>query len=177
MSTLRRPVGPDDHVQGSREAPVLLVEYGDFECPFCGAAHGEVRRLQQLLGDRLGFVFRNFPLTQSHAHAQQAAEAAEAAGAQGRYWEMHDILFEHQQALEPEDLVSYAGLLQLDVRQFERDLDQHRFAERVRDDFMDGIRSGVNGTPTFFINGVRHDGSPTFDGLLARIERGQSAHY
>ncbi|MCC6313570.1 MAG: thioredoxin domain-containing protein [Thermomicrobiales bacterium] len=156
-ATLTPPVGPRDHAQGSADAPVTLVEYGDYECPFCGEAYGIVKQLQADEGSRLRFVFRNFPLTQSHPFAEKAAEAAEAAGAQGKFWEMHDMLYEHQDALEPQDLIAYATELGLDVERFTRDLDAGTYAERVREDFMSGVRSGVNGTPTFFINGRRLD--------------------
>ena len=115
------------------------------------------------------FTFRHFPLATAHPHAQQAAEAAEAAGAQGAFWEMHDTLFENQQALEDEDLVNYAGQLELDLNQFITDLGTHVYAPRVREDFLSGARSGVNGTPTFFINGLRHDGSYDFDALMVAI--------
>ncbi|CAM4009391.1 thioredoxin domain-containing protein [Corallococcus sp. ZKHCc1 1396] len=175
MSRLRRAVGADDHVQGPRDAPVILVEYGDYQCPYCGQAYGEVKRLQQTLGDRLGLVFRNFPLTQAHPLALQAAEAAEAAGAQGRFWEMHDLLFENQDALERPVLLSHAEGLALDVDRFREDLESHRFEERVRRDFMDGVRSGVNGTPTFFANGHRHDGSFRAGDLLEALTGGLGA--
>ncbi len=170
MSPLRRPVGPDDHLLGPPDAPVTLVEYGDYECPYCGQAHRDLKRLRKVLGAQLAYVYRHFPLSQVHPHALSAAEAAEAAGAQGRFWEMHDMLFENQQRLEPTALLSYAEALGLDLPQFVRDLQEHHFADRIRRDFIDGVRSGVNGTPTFFINGVRHDGGYTFDALLAAID-------
>src|SRR5712691_8170588 len=152
-------VSQRDHQQGPETAPVTLVEYGDYECPYGREAYPIVKEIQRRLGDRMRFVFRNFPLTQSHPHAEHAAEAAEAAGAQGKFWEMHDSLFEHQQALDDHHLVAYAAELQLDLPRFERGLTEHRFAPRVREDFLIGVRSGVNGTPTFFINGSRHDDS------------------
>jgi protein-disulfide isomerase len=151
-------------------APVTLVEYGDYECPFCGQAHHVVTQLQQLLGRHLRFVFRHFPLATVHPHAQYAAEAAEAAGAQGKFWEMHYMLFEHQHALEDDDLVQYAAALGLGLHRFASELSMHIHAARVREDFMSGVRSDVNGTPTFFINGVRHDGSSDFDTLMEAIE-------
>ncbi|WP_375758005.1 DsbA family protein [Corallococcus exercitus] len=166
MSRLRRPPGPDDRFQGPRDAPVILVEYGDYQCPYCGAAYGEVKQLQERLGSRMGLVFRDFPLTQSHPQALQAAEAASAADAQGRFWEMHDLLFEHQDALERPGLLALAEALALDMDRFRADLDSHRFEARVQRDFMDGVRSGVNGTPTFFANGHRHDGPFDADSLL-----------
>jgi protein-disulfide isomerase len=148
-----------DHAQGSPDAAVTLVEYGDYECPYCGAAYPIVKEVQARLGERLRFVFRNFPITTSHPHAQRAAEAAEAAAAQGRFWEMHDHLYEHQRHLEDADLHAYAEQLGLDVARFDNELATHAHADRVREDFMSGVRSGVNGTPTFYINGARHDSS------------------
>ena len=156
---LTPPVSARDHVAGPDDAPVTLVEYGDYECPYCGMASPIVKRARQDLGTRLCFVFRNFPLAESHPHARIAAQAAEAAGAQGKFWEMHDMLFEHQDALEVEDLVGYAKSLGLDVQQFARELETGTYEKRVRDDFRSGVRSGVNGTPTFFVNGSRYDGS------------------
>jgi protein-disulfide isomerase len=156
---LTPPVSARDHVAGPDDAPVTLVEYGDYECPHCGRAHPIVKAVQRQLGDQLRFVFRNFPLAEAHPHALVAAQAAESAGAQGRFWEMHDMIFEHQDALELQDLVGYAELLGLDVERFERDLETGTYAKKVRDDFRSGVRSGVNGTPTFFLNGERYDGS------------------
>jgi protein-disulfide isomerase len=172
---LELPVSARDHSQGPATAPVTLVEYGDYECPYCGAAYPIVKEIQARLDERLRFVFRNFPLTQAHPHAQHAAEAAEAAAAQGRFWEMHDYLFEHQRALDDDHLLQYAGAVGLDTTAFAREMAEHRHAERVREDFMSGVRSGVNGTPTFFINGIRHDGSYDADTLLAAIERAERA--
>ena len=161
MSPLVMPVNEHDHVRGSFDAPVTLVEYGDYECPHCGRAHPIVQQLIQTLGDQLGFVFRNFPLSQIHPHAEHAAEAAEAADALGgpdAYWGMHDMLFENQEALGDEDLMVYAHELGLDEKKVARALATGELAERVRADFIGGVRSGVNGTPTFFINGERYDG-------------------
>ena len=153
------PVGERDHINGSFDAPVILVEYGDFECPHCGRAYPILKAVQRALGNDLAFVYRHFPLAEAHPHARLAAEAAEAAGAQGKFWAMHDMLFEHQDALEPEELVAYAHALDLDRARFARDLEDGVYTRRVRDDFRGGVRSGVNGTPTFFINGVRYDGN------------------
>ncbi|MDX6711517.1 MAG: hypothetical protein QOH96_2533 [Blastocatellia bacterium] len=166
---LSLPVGPRDHVQGSPAAAVTLVEYGDFECPSCGAAYPIVKQIQQNLGEQLCFVFRHFPLTQIHPHAERAAEAAEAAGAQGRFWEMHDLLFENQQSLDDRNLLRLAKALELDIERFAHELVEGIYLERVREDFMSGVRSGVNGTPTFFINGVRHDGPWDMQSLLSSI--------
>lgn len=162
-------MSPDDHVTGSPSAPVKLVEYGDYQCPFCGRAQVEVERLRQALGSRLCLVFRHFPLTQAHPYAEQAAEAAEAAGAEGRFWEMHRLLFEHQEDLSLEALIEYAGALDLDIDAFASSVQEHRFHDKIRRDFMTGVRSGVNGTPTFFINGHRHDGAFSAEALLEAI--------
>jgi protein-disulfide isomerase len=162
-------VGLDDHVRGSAEAPLTLVEYGDYECPYCGAAYPIVKEIERILGEELRSVFRNFPLSQIHPHAFQAAEAAESAAAQGRFWEMHDRLYENQQRLGKKDLLSHAQTLGLDVGRIEAELDAHAYEARLRDDFLSGVRSGVNGTPTFFINGMRHNGSYDLDTLLAAL--------
>jgi protein-disulfide isomerase len=169
---LTLPVSEDrDHIQGPADAPVTLVEYGDYECPYCGAAYPIVKDVQERMGARLRFVFRNFPITTSHPHAEQAAEAAEAAGAQGRFWEMHDHLYENQRHLREEDLRSYAQALGIDADVFAKELAEHVHADRVHEDFMTGVLSGVNGTPTFFINSVRHDDAYELDTLLAALER------
>lgn len=169
-AVLKPPVGARDHLAGSVDAPVVLVEYGDYECPYCGEAYPIVKELADALSDKLCLVFRNFPLSSMHPHAMRAAQAAEAAGAQGRFWQMHDLLFENQEALDEGDLVVYAKTLDLDVEQFRRDLAAGLHEARVREDFASGVRSGVNGTPTFFINGRRHDGSYQLDELLQAVE-------
>ena len=163
-------VRANDHVHGPQTAPVTMVEYGDFECPHCRAAHSVVAALLRHLGDRMRFVYRHFPLSEIHPHAQLAAEAAEAAGGQGSFWEMHDMLFANQDALGSEDLLRYALALGLDVSRFYTDLTTHVFAAKVRADFLDGVRSGVNGTPTFFINQIRYDGPKNFEDMLEAIE-------
>ena len=166
------PVSEDrDHFQGPADAAVTLVQYGDFECPYCGAAYPIIKEIRARMGERLRFVFRNFPITTSHPHAEQAAEAAESAAVQGRFWEMHDLLYENQQRLDDEDLRAYAEQLDLDVDRFNRELAEHVHAPRVREDFMSGVRSGVNGTPTFYINGLRYDDSYELETLLAALER------
>jgi protein-disulfide isomerase len=167
---LKPPVGANDHIQGPAKAPVTLLEYGDYECPYCGEAYSVVKALQKRLGDQVRFVFRNFPLAEAHPHAEHAAEAAEAAGAQGKFWEMHDLLYENQDALDDQDLVRYASALKLDVPRFVEEMKSGVHLERVRADFSSGVRSGVNGTPTFFINGARHDGPFDLRSLLAAIE-------
>jgi protein-disulfide isomerase len=174
LAYLTLPVGERDHVQGLANASVTLVEYGDYECPHCGRAYSIVKEIQQRLGDRLRFVFRNFPLAQIHPHAQQAAEAAEVAGKQGKFWEMHDILFENQRALDDSHLREYAEAIGLNAEEFARELQSHTAEARVQEDFLSGVRSGVNGTPTFFINGIRHDDGYELHVLLATIERADS---
>lgn len=159
MSRLTVPVRADDHLLGPENAPVTLVEYGDFECPYCGQAYGVLKELLEEFGAQMRFVFRHFPLSQIHPDAETAALAAEAAGEQGRFWEMHDTLFENQVALEDEDLLQYAQALGLDLAEFDQSVASERHLGRIRKDFMSGVRSGVNGTPTFFINGERHNGS------------------
>jgi protein-disulfide isomerase len=168
-SKLGLPVARRDHIQGPIDAPIALVEYGDYECPYCGEAYPIIKAIQERLGDRLCFAFRNFPLVNSHPHAQHAAEAAEAAGTQGKFWEMHDLLFENQEALEDEDLADYAATLGLDARRLIAEVLAGAHSARVREDFSSGARGGVNGTPTFFVNGVRYDGAPGFDGLIAAL--------
>jgi protein-disulfide isomerase len=171
-AALTVPVADDrDHIQGPAAAAVTLVEYGDYECPYCGAAYPIVKQVQARMGERLRFVFRNFPITTSHPHAEQAAEAAEAAAAQARFWEMHDLLYENQARLLDDHLHTYAEKLGLDVELFDNELAEHVHAPRVREDFMSGVRSGVNGTPTFYINGARHDDSYEIETLLAALER------
>ena len=161
-ASLTTPVNEErDHVTGPETAPVTLVEYGDFECPYCGRAYPIVKSIQDALGDELRFVFRNFPLADVHPHAEHAAEAAESAGAQGIFWEMHDTLFEHQDELDDAALVAYGEALGLDASQLARDIEDGAYEDRVREDFRSGVRSGVNGTPSFFINGVRYDGNWT----------------
>ena len=170
VAKLTLPVGERDHIQGPATAPITLVEYGDYQCPYCGQAYPIVKELQEQLGDRLRFVFRNFPLSTMHPYAEHAAEAAEAAGAHGKFWEMHDALYENQEALDDDDLIQYASTLGLDASRFTNELAKHTHAARVREDFMSGARSGVNGTPTFFINGVRHDDSFDPATLLKAME-------
>jgi protein-disulfide isomerase len=169
------PVTEDrDHIQGSADAPVTLLEYGDYECPYCGAAYPIVKEVQARIGERLRFVFRNFPITTSHPHAERAAEAAEAAAAQGSFWRMHDVLYENQKRLSDEDLRTYAQQVGLDLDVFDRELAEHVHAARVQEDFMSGVRSGVNGTPTFYVNGARYDDSYDLDTLLGALEAAAS---
>ena len=155
--SLRPPVSEMDHIQGNIDASIELVEYGDYQCPHCGRAYSIVKRMQEELGDHIRFVFRNFPLAKIHPEATMAAVATEAAALQDKYWEMHDIIFENQDQLERDSLVDYARELGLDIKQFENDLDNAVLHEKVAADFESGIRSGVNATPTFFINGEKYN--------------------
>lgn len=157
MSKLAEPLGRQDHILGSDDAPVTLVEYGDYECPFCGRAHGVLAEVLPPLGDTVRFAYRHFPLSHLHPHALAAAQAAEAAAAQDRFWDMHHMLYEHQDALAPDDLLEYARALGLDLERFAQELRDQTYLPRVRADFHSGIRSGVNETPTFFINGERFE--------------------
>lgn len=167
---LAAPVTRRDHVRGRADASVTLLEYGDFECPFCGQAHYVVRALEEEMGDHLRFAFRHFPLTNMHRHAEHAAEAAESAGAQGRFWEMHDLLYENQDALDDRDLANYAAELGIEVRRLVSDVVSGAHADKIRQDFISGVRSDVNGTPTFFINGVRYDGAGDVYSMLQALQ-------
>ena len=168
---LKSPVDPQDHIQGPKNATVTLVEYGDYECLYCGRAHPILQDLKNRLGDRIRYVYRHFPIQTVHSHAQLAAEAAEAAASQGQFWEMHDALYDNQTALDREDIFEYARQIGLDMEKFERDLDEGVHKERIREDFYSGVRSGVNGTPTFFINNIRYDGAWDLESLIEAIEK------
>ena len=168
---LTQPVSEQDHTHGPSNAPVTLIEYGDYQCQYCGQANTVIRELQNHLKDEVLYVFRHLPITTSHTQAQLAAEAAEAAAAQGKFWEMHNKLFEHQGTLGESHLIGYAAEIGLDVKQFQQELTQHVYADRVRRDFLSGIRSGVNATPTFFINGIRYDGPWDLESLIEAVEK------
>jgi protein-disulfide isomerase len=159
-----------DHIRGRIDAPVTLVEYGDFECPYCGHAAPIIDKLLEHLSDDLRYVFRHLPLNDVHSNAQVAAEAAEAAGAQGAFWEMHDRLLTHQDALAPADLYRHASELGLDLNRFSEDLRQRRYAPRIAEDVQSADASGVSGTPTFFINGRRHQGVYDIDTLTRAVK-------
>ena len=163
-------ISEDDHIQGAEDAPVTLVEYGDYECPACGAAYPIVKAIRKQMGDKLRFVFRNFPLAQTHPHAKDAAEAAESAGAQGKFWEMHDILFENQKKLTEKDLLDYAKKLGLDENRFATDLQNDKYQNKIQADLISGAENNVNGTPSFFINGARFDGRWDSGKLLEAIK-------
>ena len=155
------PVSENDHVQGNSTAQIELVEYGDYQCPHCGEAYTIVKYIQSELGDSLKFVFRNFPLKKVHPLAMAAAMASEAAGQQGKFWEMHDILFENQVKLSHNSILLFAEQLGLDVDDFKTDLTSPELERKVLGDFESGLRSGVNATPTFFINGDKYEGDWT----------------
>lgn len=170
MSTLKVLVKPSDHIQGDDHAGCTLVEYGDYECPHCGHAYPIVKQIQKHFGKRLRFVFRNFPLNEMHPDAESAAESAEFAGAHGKFWEMHDLLFENQDRLGGDLYVELAEQLQLAPADLQKALEERKYRAKVRADFTGGVRSGVNGTPTFFINGQRHDGPFEYEDLMGAIE-------
>ena len=165
------PIGRRDHLEGNPNAEISLLEYGDYDCPDCGSARQLVKLLEEALGPDLCFAFRNFPLTRIHPLAQQAAEAAEAAAAQGRFWEMHDVLFENQDALELDDLASYAAELGLDANRLVAEIETGKYRARVHADVQSAIRSEVSGTPTFFINGIRYDGAAEPEAMLAILRQ------
>jgi protein-disulfide isomerase len=167
---LKIPVTASDHIQGDLTAPVILVEYGDYQCPHCGHAYPIVQRVQKHFGKKLAFVFRNFPLNEAHPDAQAAAETAEFAATKGRFWEMHDAIFEHQEDLSDELLLALAENLGLSPADLTKALSSNQFTQKVKSDFIGGVRSGVNGTPTFFINGQRHNGPFEFEDLVQAID-------
>ena len=175
MTTLKIPVGPADHIQGDAHAPCTLLEYGDYECPHCGHAYPIVKRVQKHFGKRLRFVFRNFPLGEMHPHAESAAESAEFAAIHNKFWEMHDGLFENQERLGGALYLELAQEFDLPVSDLRTALEKSEFMPKVRADFSGGVRSGVNGTPTFFINGQRLDASFDYESLVAAIDSVLSA--
>ena len=167
---LHTPVSDIDHIQGDQQAPITLMEYGDYQCSYCGLAYPLIKRLQRHFGKDLKFIFRNFPLVQSHHDALLAAAAAEAAGNQGHFWEMHDTLYEHQDRLTAQDLLNYAKSLKLDLVKFDKDIQSESILNRIRADYASGEMSGVEGTPTFFINDVKYVGAPQLDEMKHFIE-------
>jgi len=169
MATLKVPVGSADHSQGPADAPVTLVEYGDYECSHCGHAYPIIKALQKRFGKQLRFAFRHFPLREIHPNAEAAAETAEFAGTHGKFWGMHDLIFENQNSLSEQMLGELAQRLTLDRQALREALGSGAFAERVRRDFSGGVRSGVNGTPTFFINGLRYEGSFDAESLMGAL--------
>ena len=171
MSTLSPPIAAEDHAQGSPNAECTLVEYGDYQCSYCGQAYPVVKRLQERFGESLRFVFRNFPLAEAHPDAEHAAEAAEFAAAGGKFWEMHDLLYENQADLGEDALLALAGRLHLSADELDAALKAGTYRSHVRADFSGGVSSGVNGTPTFFIDGQRHDGSYDYKTLAGAVQR------
>lgn len=169
-SRLTPAPGSHDHAEGAEHAPLTLVEYGDYQCPHCAAVYPVVKQLQQEFGTQLRFVFRNFPMAQLHEYALLASIAAEAAAKQGKYWEMHDQILEHQRSLNESYLLVFAKDIGLDLEVFQNDLEDETFTEKVENDFESGIRSGVNGTPSFFINGEKYEGPYTHEALSSALK-------
>jgi protein-disulfide isomerase len=170
LSHLLLPIQPDDHVQGPPGARLTLVEYGDYQCPPCGALFLVIQQIHEELADDVRIVYRHYPLSGSHPYAQLAAESAEAACAQGKFWEMHDLLFLHQDRIAEKSIEEFAAQLSLDMDRFRKDLKDHAFEERVREDFRRGVANGVYGTPGLFVNGVRHDGALDAQSILSDTE-------
>lgn len=168
---LKVPVSSVDHIQGNQDAPLTLIEYGDYECPYCGMAYPIVKRIQKHFGDRLRFIFRNFPLIDSHPHAGIAAMTAEFAATKGKFWEMHDILYENQTSLELPDLMKYAKSLNIASDELKISIENELFAQKIQNDFIGGVKSGVNGTPTFFINGTRFNDSYEYENLVRALNQ------
>ncbi len=166
LSELLLPIQDDDHVQGSATARLTLVEYGDYQCPPCGTLFVTIQEIHEKLVDDVRIVYRHYPLSGSHPFAQLAAEAAEAAGAQGKFWEMHALLFQHQEEMSEKQLFSHAELLELDMDQFRKALKDRTFEECVREDFRRGVANGVYGTPGLFVNGIRHNGALDVKSIL-----------
>ncbi len=162
---LKPAVNSKDHIQGNKSAPLELVEYGDYQCPHCGRAYYVIKTVQEEMGDDLKFIFRNFPLSDAHPDAFKAAVAAEAAALQNKFWEMHDIIYENQELLDWRNLLVYAKKSGLDMARFKADIEKESVTAKVEDDFESGVRSGVNGTPSFFINGKKYEGSWDADEL------------
>lgn len=169
MAKLTPPPGPHDHARGQETAPVTLVEYGDFQCPHCGSAYPAVEDIVKKMGPGLRFIYRHFPLSESHPLAKPAAIAAEAAGRQGKFWEMHHLIFQNQNGLSAENLFGMAKVLGLDLQRFADDIQDPALEEKVDADFESGVRSGVNGTPSFFINGQKYNGSYDEESLMASL--------
>ena len=169
-NSLSEPVGPEDHVQGPDNAPVTLLEYGDYQCSYCGDLYPVLKEVQKQVGKSLRFVFRNFPITSIHPQAFIAAEAAEAAAGQGRFWQMHDKLYENQFDLSAESIAIYAEQVGLDMERFVREVNDQTYAKRIRQDFQGGVMSGVNGTPSLFINGERYDGDRDARSIVAALK-------
>jgi protein-disulfide isomerase len=166
---LALPVSPHEHIRGTADAPVTLIEYADFQCSYCAMANPIIDKICKQLTDDLQFVYRHFPLSGLNPHAEHAAEIAEAAGAQGKFWEMHEVLYANQRALDDASLIEYAARIGLSRTEIGRTLAQHFYQDAVSEDFISGVPSGVTGTPTFFVNGLRHDGSYDYETLMSVI--------
>jgi formate-nitrite transporter family protein len=169
MATLAIPVSAHDHARGPAEAPLTVVQYGDFECPHCALAHPRLTEIANELGDSLRLVYRHFPLTDVHPRAQRAAEAAEAAAKQGRFWEMVPLLYANNERLDDETLLRCAKKAGADAKRLMKEVGSGAHAARVRADYLGGLRSGVSGTPTFFINGERYEGTLGLDSLVSAL--------
>lgn len=172
MSTLKPAVGNSDHIEGSDQAVITIVEFDDYQCPHCAHAYPVIKEIQQAFGDQIRFVFRHFPLQESHEFAFQAALAAEAAALQGKFWEMHDAIYDNQYRLSDELFEELAETIGLDIEQFDQDINTEAIKQKVEDDFESGVRSGVNGTPSFYVNETKFDGGPEdlFEMLKASAE-------
>ncbi len=165
------PILEKDHVRGRNDAPLTMVEFGDYECPDCGRAYWDILKIEEIFGDRFRFVFRHYAYAKIHPNAELAGQAAEAAGAQGKFWEMHDLLFRNQGALKMSDLTARAKALDLDVSRFQRELKAEKYLEIVRADFKTGVQNGVFATPGIFVNGIRMNGATDFEALRSALER------
>jgi protein-disulfide isomerase len=170
-SSLIMPVSERDHVRGSRDAAITLVEYGDYECPFCAAAHPMINEILRIYRDDLLFAFRHFPMTETHPHAEAAARLAEAAGVIGKFWPMHDAIYSNPEYVRVGDFPPIAEVAGLEFRHLAEASQDVAITKRLREDFMSGVRSGVNGTPTFFMNGYRYDGDWAGGGLVSELQR------
>jgi formate-nitrite transporter family protein len=168
---LKNPVTERDHTSGSATAPVTLLEYGNFECIYCGRVYPIIKQVQNLLGDNLRFVFRHFPTVQTHPHSLRAAEAAESAAAQQKFWQMHDQLFSHQSSLQDRDLSRYAKRIGLNLERFNQDMTDHSFLQQIEADYQRSLfDEHITGTPTLYLNEVRYTGATDFEGLLHAIK-------
>ena len=171
MAKLKPPVHEQDHIKGKMNAPVVLVEFGDFQCPHCGAAYPMIKEIENKFKDQMAFVFRHFPLSEIHPYAQAAAVASEAAANQGKFWQMHGLIFENQSELGLPMLLELAESLKLDMKAFQKDFKDPKLFAKVEADFESGIVSGVNGTPSFYINGIKYDGAYEMKSLSHEIDQ------
>jgi protein-disulfide isomerase len=170
MPVLKPPFSEADHYRGSIKSAIQLLEFGDFQCPHCGAAHPMLKKIEKTFGSRMLFIFRHFPLSESHPYAKIAAIASEAAARQGNFWEMFDLIYENQSRLDREMLLGLAKTLHFNIKKFQKDLEDPALTEKVESDFESGILSGVNGTPSFYINGEKYNGPYTFESLALALD-------